>query len=138
MCSHFHITFVARPIFTLGILLMFLTYRKTNCQSPETSLKELYSLLKILTTCPMVQRLRDLIWTVSMLMKNNASYTILDYSMNIKDIYIYIYIHTMLLTSYSCIFQVVKETLRMSNVLLWFPRVALNDCTIEGKFLLLF
>ncbi|XP_044469996.1 abscisic acid 8'-hydroxylase 1-like isoform X2 [Mangifera indica] len=28
--------------------------------------------------------------------------------------------------------KVVKETLRMSNVLLWFPRVALNDCTIEG------
>jgi cytochrome P450 len=36
----------------------------------------------------------------------------------------------------SCVFQVVKETLRMSNVLLWFPRVALNDCTIEGRFLL--
>ncbi|KAG6702726.1 hypothetical protein I3842_07G050200, partial [Carya illinoinensis] len=28
--------------------------------------------------------------------------------------------------------KVVKETLRMSNVLLWFPRVALDDCTIEG------
>nr|QNS30019.1 cytochrome P450 [Nothapodytes nimmoniana] len=28
--------------------------------------------------------------------------------------------------------KVVKETLRMSNVLLWFPRVALCDCTIEG------
>ncbi|XP_059437427.1 abscisic acid 8'-hydroxylase 2-like [Corylus avellana] len=28
--------------------------------------------------------------------------------------------------------KVVKETLRMSNVLLWFPRVALNNCTIEG------
>ncbi|XP_062143536.1 abscisic acid 8'-hydroxylase 1-like [Alnus glutinosa] len=28
--------------------------------------------------------------------------------------------------------KVVKETLRMSNVLLWFPRVALNDCTIAG------
>ncbi|RZB60917.1 Cytochrome P450 716B1 isoform B [Glycine soja] len=28
--------------------------------------------------------------------------------------------------------KVVKETLRMSNVLLWFPRVALEDCTIEG------
>ncbi|KAL5754586.1 hypothetical protein ACOSP7_022806 [Xanthoceras sorbifolium] len=28
--------------------------------------------------------------------------------------------------------KVVKETLRMSNVLLWFPRVAVNDCTIEG------
>ncbi|XP_055961508.1 abscisic acid 8'-hydroxylase 3-like [Mercurialis annua] len=28
--------------------------------------------------------------------------------------------------------KVVKETLRMSNVLLWFPRVALNDCTIDG------
>ncbi|XP_057419294.1 abscisic acid 8'-hydroxylase 1-like [Lotus japonicus] len=28
--------------------------------------------------------------------------------------------------------KVVKETLRMSNVLLWFPRVALQDCTIEG------
>ncbi|KAK2657139.1 hypothetical protein Ddye_010191 [Dipteronia dyeriana] len=28
--------------------------------------------------------------------------------------------------------KVVRETLRMSNVLLWFPRVALNDCTIEG------
>ncbi|XP_075653750.1 abscisic acid 8'-hydroxylase 1-like isoform X1 [Castanea sativa] len=28
--------------------------------------------------------------------------------------------------------KVVKETLRMSNVLLWFPRVALNDCKIEG------
>ncbi|WMV16719.1 hypothetical protein MTR67_010104 [Solanum verrucosum] len=32
--------------------------------------------------------------------------------------------------------KVVKETLRMSNVLLWFPRVALNDCSIEGKFIL--
>ncbi|XP_021685527.2 abscisic acid 8'-hydroxylase 1 isoform X1 [Hevea brasiliensis] len=31
--------------------------------------------------------------------------------------------------------KVVKETLRMSNVLLWFPRVALNDCIIDGKFL---
>ncbi|KEH20408.1 cytochrome P450 family protein [Medicago truncatula] len=29
--------------------------------------------------------------------------------------------------------KVVKETLRMSNVLLWFPRVALKDCTIEGN-----
>ncbi|KAK7262887.1 hypothetical protein RJT34_30468 [Clitoria ternatea] len=28
--------------------------------------------------------------------------------------------------------KVVKETLRMSNVLLWFPRVALQDCTIDG------
>nr|KYP43762.1 Cytochrome P450 716B1 family [Cajanus cajan] len=28
--------------------------------------------------------------------------------------------------------KVVKETLRMSNVLLWFPRVVLQDCTIEG------
>ncbi|GKV29612.1 hypothetical protein SLEP1_g38519 [Rubroshorea leprosula] len=28
--------------------------------------------------------------------------------------------------------KVMKETLRMSNVLLWYPRVALNDCTIEG------
>ncbi|KAI5319616.1 hypothetical protein L3X38_039324 [Prunus dulcis] len=28
--------------------------------------------------------------------------------------------------------KVVKETLRISNVLLWFPRVALSDCTIEG------
>jgi cytochrome P450 len=28
--------------------------------------------------------------------------------------------------------KVVKETLRMSNVLLWFPRVALDDCTIDG------
>ncbi|XWS33795.1 hypothetical protein CRYUN_Cryun22dG0113400 [Craigia yunnanensis] len=28
--------------------------------------------------------------------------------------------------------KVVKETLRMSNVLLWFPRVALHDCTIDG------
>ncbi|EEF40808.1 cytochrome P450, putative [Ricinus communis] len=28
--------------------------------------------------------------------------------------------------------KVAKETLRMSNVLLWFPRVALNDCTIDG------
>ncbi|CAI9754194.1 unnamed protein product [Fraxinus pennsylvanica] len=28
--------------------------------------------------------------------------------------------------------KVVKETLRMSNVLLWYPRVALGDCTIEG------
>ncbi|WVZ24268.1 hypothetical protein V8G54_002812 [Vigna mungo] len=27
--------------------------------------------------------------------------------------------------------KVVKETLRISNVLLWFPRVALQDCTIE-------
>ncbi|KAK6125675.1 hypothetical protein DH2020_040581 [Rehmannia glutinosa] len=30
--------------------------------------------------------------------------------------------------------KVVKETLRMSNVLLWYPRVALEDCSIEGKF----
>ncbi|XVF59672.1 hypothetical protein PTKIN_Ptkin07bG0294500 [Pterospermum kingtungense] len=29
--------------------------------------------------------------------------------------------------------KVVKETLRMSNVVLWFPRVALHDCTIDGK-----
>ncbi|XVE82574.1 hypothetical protein DITRI_Ditri16bG0016600 [Diplodiscus trichospermus] len=28
--------------------------------------------------------------------------------------------------------KVVKETLRMSNVILWFPRVALHDCTIDG------
>ncbi|XP_065851443.1 abscisic acid 8'-hydroxylase 1-like [Euphorbia lathyris] len=28
--------------------------------------------------------------------------------------------------------KVVKETLRMSNVLLWFPRVALKDCTLDG------
>ncbi|XP_058092006.1 abscisic acid 8'-hydroxylase 1-like [Magnolia sinica] len=28
--------------------------------------------------------------------------------------------------------KVVKETLRMSNVLLWFPRVVLKDCIIEG------
>ncbi|XAR57924.1 (+)-abscisic acid 8'-hydroxylase [Bertholletia excelsa] len=28
--------------------------------------------------------------------------------------------------------KVVKETLRMSNVLLWYPRVTLEDCTIEG------
>ncbi|XP_071913545.1 abscisic acid 8'-hydroxylase 1-like isoform X1 [Coffea arabica] len=28
--------------------------------------------------------------------------------------------------------KVVKETLRMSNILLWFPRVALDNCTIEG------
>ncbi|XP_059643789.1 abscisic acid 8'-hydroxylase 3 isoform X2 [Cornus florida] len=28
--------------------------------------------------------------------------------------------------------KVVKETLRMSNIVLWFPRVALNDCIIEG------
>ncbi|XP_011083191.1 cytochrome P450 85A1 isoform X1 [Sesamum indicum] len=33
--------------------------------------------------------------------------------------------------------KVVKETLRMSNVLLWYPRVALDNCTIEGKFRLL-
>ncbi|XP_027346726.1 abscisic acid 8'-hydroxylase 1-like [Abrus precatorius] len=31
--------------------------------------------------------------------------------------------------------KVVKETLRMSNVLLWFPRVALQDCTIEEGLL---
>ncbi|KAH7519999.1 hypothetical protein FEM48_Zijuj08G0097100 [Ziziphus jujuba var. spinosa] len=30
--------------------------------------------------------------------------------------------------------KVVKETLRMANVLLWFPRVALNDCKIQGKY----
>ncbi|OWM74656.1 hypothetical protein CDL15_Pgr005236 [Punica granatum] len=29
--------------------------------------------------------------------------------------------------------KVVKETLRMSNVLMWYPRVALTDFTIEGK-----
>ncbi|XP_073286728.1 3beta,22alpha-dihydroxysteroid 3-dehydrogenase [Primulina huaijiensis] len=28
--------------------------------------------------------------------------------------------------------KVVKETLRMANVLLWYPRVALHDCTIGG------
>ncbi|PKI54972.1 hypothetical protein CRG98_024644, partial [Punica granatum] len=28
--------------------------------------------------------------------------------------------------------KVVKETLRMSNVLMWYPRVALTDFTIEG------
>lgn len=28
--------------------------------------------------------------------------------------------------------KVVKETLRMANVLLWFPRVALGDCIIDG------
>ncbi|KAL5557344.1 hypothetical protein UlMin_039580 [Ulmus minor] len=28
--------------------------------------------------------------------------------------------------------KVVKETLRMANVLLWYPRVALNDCQVEG------
>ncbi|KAL4644358.1 hypothetical protein ACB092_02G159300 [Castanea dentata] len=33
--------------------------------------------------------------------------------------------------------KVVKETLRMSNVLLWFPRVALNDCKIEGGQLMI-
>lgn len=35
-------------------------------------------------------------------------------------------------------FQVAKETLRMSNVLLWYPRVAITDCTIEGKSTLSF
>ncbi|KDP44569.1 hypothetical protein JCGZ_22151 [Jatropha curcas] len=29
--------------------------------------------------------------------------------------------------------KVVKETLRLSNVLLWFPRVAEHDCIIDGK-----
>ncbi|KAK9922663.1 hypothetical protein M0R45_031118 [Rubus argutus] len=28
--------------------------------------------------------------------------------------------------------KVVKETVRMSTVVMWYPRVALNDCTIEG------
>ncbi|CAN0861638.1 Abscisic acid 8'-hydroxylase 1 [Linum grandiflorum] len=28
--------------------------------------------------------------------------------------------------------KVVKETLRMANVLVWFPRVALKDCTVDG------
>ncbi|XP_024181556.1 abscisic acid 8'-hydroxylase 3 [Rosa chinensis] len=28
--------------------------------------------------------------------------------------------------------KVIKETLRMANVLLWFPRFALSDCTIQG------
>ncbi|KAF8012639.1 hypothetical protein BT93_I0716 [Corymbia citriodora subsp. variegata] len=36
------------------------------------------------------------------------------------------------LNSMSYGLKVVKETLRMSNVLLWYPRVALMDCTIEG------
>ncbi|CAN4080114.1 unnamed protein product [Withania somnifera] len=36
------------------------------------------------------------------------------------------------LNSMSYASKVMKETLRMSNVLLWFPRVALNDCSIEG------
>ncbi|XP_022741804.1 abscisic acid 8'-hydroxylase 3-like [Durio zibethinus] len=29
-------------------------------------------------------------------------------------------------------FKVVKETLRMANVLIWLPRVAMNDCIIDG------
>ncbi|XP_057420711.1 abscisic acid 8'-hydroxylase 3-like isoform X2 [Lotus japonicus] len=29
--------------------------------------------------------------------------------------------------------KVLKETLRMSNIVLWYPRVALQDCTIEGR-----
>lgn len=36
------------------------------------------------------------------------------------------------LNSMSYASKVVKETLRMSNVLLWFPRVALTDCNVEG------
>ncbi|XP_030523849.1 abscisic acid 8'-hydroxylase 1-like isoform X2 [Rhodamnia argentea] len=36
------------------------------------------------------------------------------------------------LNSMSYGLKVVKETLRMSNVLLWYPRVALTDCTIQG------
>ncbi|KAL7114647.1 hypothetical protein ACP275_04G134200 [Erythranthe tilingii] len=28
--------------------------------------------------------------------------------------------------------KVIKETLRMANIVLWYPRVALKDCTIEG------
>lgn len=39
------------------------------------------------------------------------------------------------LTNMSYGSKVVKETLRMANVLLWYPRVALQDCTIEGKYL---
>ncbi|XWS45462.1 hypothetical protein CRYUN_Cryun15aG0138700 [Craigia yunnanensis] len=31
-------------------------------------------------------------------------------------------------------FKVVKETLRMANVLIWLPRVAMNDCIIDGKY----
>lgn len=37
------------------------------------------------------------------------------------------------LNSMSYGLKVVKETLRMSNVLLWYPRVALTDCTIQGR-----
>ncbi|KAL7152908.1 hypothetical protein ABFS83_04G129600 [Erythranthe nasuta] len=36
------------------------------------------------------------------------------------------------LASMSYASKVVKETLRMANVLLWYPRVALQNCTIEG------
>ncbi|XP_010029756.2 cytochrome P450 90A1 isoform X1 [Eucalyptus grandis] len=36
------------------------------------------------------------------------------------------------LNSMSYGLKVAKETLRMSNVLLWYPRVAITDCTIEG------
>ncbi|KAF3441006.1 hypothetical protein FNV43_RR19292 [Rhamnella rubrinervis] len=38
------------------------------------------------------------------------------------------------ITKMSCGSKVVKETLRMANVLLWFPRVALDDCKIQGKY----
>lgn len=34
---------------------------------------------------------------------------------------------------YTSGFQVVKETLRMATIVSWFPRVALEDCEVEGK-----
>ncbi|XP_052879572.1 abscisic acid 8'-hydroxylase 3-like [Gossypium arboreum] len=36
------------------------------------------------------------------------------------------------LTEKSYGFKVVKETLRMANVLIWLPRVAMDDCIIDG------
>lgn len=33
--------------------------------------------------------------------------------------------------------QVVKEALRMASVVQWFPRVALQDCEIEGLYIII-
>lgn len=33
--------------------------------------------------------------------------------------------------------QVVKETLRMASVVQWLPRVALEDCEIQGLYIIL-
>jgi cytochrome P450 len=34
-------------------------------------------------------------------------------------------------------YKVVKESLRMATIVSWFPRVALQDCQVAGKFLVI-